>query len=695
MLSSISLEISIMLVNKLKEIIGFCFGISFVLFLIHTFMSGAITYGINKIYSVFVSVLSILICGANVYITTKYFSDTKNRCVLDNELTCLGNQTIIKDIIFYSMISIHSLTAIYLLWRLPHLKIALKTAPFYYYLTRNKYIYLFQFIITILKIVLNSLFLVILAVQVSTGYNENFKVGKTFYVTETRSTYFSWINYIALGFIIFMWIFTTLIIKVVEQFFSSAIFSQWFFNKNKLWIKNLNVHILRQFKFHLGSFIKYALIIFWAHNFSVFLEKIKFYLDSIELAKKRHIILVVLLKPLVYMYERYFKYHNEQLIYDVTIFGRSVYRAGFRSYYLKFRNWSRFGAFYRGFGVHSIIGKLLLFNSIYLFVGIWITYIRSTFYDKIDFSVLSYLLYYPSIFGLYFIILFGEACSTLNTGYELLVYCFVSDEEMYQSEQKFCEEDLLTYMNSVSTANQKVYLKKIIAEQGVTKKLDEKFGQLIAKKVREEELDRFEDSNNQNEFNKSFTNDENKDLTLKINEPSNYLKAQYDENNFTEDDGPDLVIDNQTYGNQNTDGNYRSPSNRNLAFNTDLTNRTNASQDIVITSDERPNPAKFLAAKHLQNTNKQSMESVNEEVNLIEYIKRKKEKIKQQNYEFLKDKKDIEQPNVSPIQNDTGEYLLDPNSIAATMLKQMKKKPVKKEEEKLKVVIKNKYDNKE
>lgn len=663
----------------------------------HTYMSGVVAYGVNKIYAVVISVTSIILCGVNIYITLMLYTDIKKRCTITDEVVCLGSQSLVKDVVFYFMIVAHSLIALYLLIKLPHLKIALKTTPYCSYLTRNKHTYLFQLIITMIKVILNLLFVIAIGVQVSTGYNENFKVGNTFYVPEVRAAFYDWINYIAFAVIIVMWILTNLIIKVIEQFFASAIFSQWYFNKNKLWIKNSNRHILRQLRFHLGSFIKYALVIFWAHKVGIVLEKIKFYLDSIEPAKKRHRIIIVLAKPLVYMYERYFKYHNEQVIFDIAIFGRTVHSASFRSYYLKFRNWSRFNVFYKGFGVHSSIGGLLIFNTIYLFVVIWVTFIRRTFYDNIDFAILSYLLYYPLLFSAYFYFLFSESCSILNTSYELLVFCFVVDEEMYQSDQKFCDAELLAYMDSVSTPSEKVYLRKIVQEQGVTKKLDEKFGKLIAKKVREDDIDKISNADNQDNYENEVIdddyNDNNEDFTIRVKEPENEYKAKYYDSDLSDDDEPQIVTERD-----NTSAKDQVEHDKLSERAYSNTNREEYSlnppkNDLQITNDNKSAESQFLTARNLRTQmNKPSMESVKEEVNLIEYIKRKKEKIRQQNMEYLNDKKTDDNNEYDTERNDNNDYVLDPNSIAATMLKQLKKQPVKKAEEGFKVVIQNKHN---
>ena len=653
-------------------------------------MSGIVSYGINKIYSAVVTIISFVVCALNLYLTIQFYADIKNRCNIENENVCLGSQPLVKGVIFYTIVAIHSIILVYLLWRLPHIKIALKTSPYCYYLTRNKFIYVFQFMITILKILINLLFVVALCVQVSTGYNENFRVGNTFYVPEVRAAFYSWINYVAFFLIIALWILTNLIIKVSEQFFASAIFSQWYFNRNKHWVRNSNKNALKQLRYHLGSFIKYALVVFWAHKVCLPLEKIKFYLDSIELAKNRHKVIIVLVKPLVYMYERYFKYQHGQLIYDIAIFGKSVQKAGFRSYYLKFRNWTRYGTFYRGFGTHSFAGILLLFNAIYLFVLIWIAYIRVSFYETVDFTSLSYLIYYPMLFAMFFSFIFSEACSLLNTSYELLVFCFVADEEMYQNDQKYCDDELLSYVNSLSTPNEKAYMKKIINEKGVTKKLDENFGKLIAKKVKKEELEDAGNYNNENDVGSDVAeNDNNEDMVVRVNEPTIQYKAEYVESDMGEDDEPKIITDRDQMDDKYNDG--EEPTERRYSNIDEEEKSIKSMEEPVVVDNNKAEASKLLEVKGLQPTNrKHSIESINEEGNLIEYIRRKKDKIKRQNMEYLKNQQKIERSNIEDNNLDANEYMLDPNSIAATMLKQLKKKPVKKEEDKHKIVVKSK-----
>ena len=623
-----------MFVNKLKEIILIMLLLSVLLNLAHTFFSGMIQFGLNKIYTLILIIFTIGLSIGNLFLTVNHFNKLEEECEVSDNSVCMGFSFYFNEFCFYFFIISPILLVTYLILKLAVLKVIFKTLPFGNFLPKNKDTY-YAFLFTGgLRILFNTVFVCLLALEISTGFNENISVGSRFYVPEVRATYYNWFNYLGFAFLILLWVICFICLTAFEKFLISSIFSQWYFNRNKLWLKGAFVKGIKASVRHVGSFIHYALVISWCSYFNFAFEKMKFYLDSIEICKNRQKPLVFMFKPFIYLYDHFFKYKHPHVIYDLALFGKSIRMTGFRCYYLKYRNWSRFKPFYKGMGIYSVLTCLFNFNLFYLLLVIWVSIVQAPLLESFSFSSLNYLFYYPFLLSFFFTFNSKESSDVLNKSFELLIYCFVLDEEMFQGKQKYCEEDLKEFIDSLSKETEKTFLKKVINEQGITKNLDERFQKFFAKKIKKDEV---------------------KDRLLNI---------------ITSDD---------------------------------LRNREQGEQEIDIEAKpihkgEEENQFENKKVVKEEGEKENQDESREGEINLIDYIRRRKEKIKKQNQKFLEKKQET---NSKPENdNDEGEnereaYALDPNSIAAALLKNLKKKPVKKVENKFKVVVENKKEDRE
>lgn len=85
------------------------------------------------------------------------------------------------------------------------------------------------------------------------------------------------------------------------------------------------------------------------------------------------------------------------------------------------------------------------------------------------------------IFGVFFGLVFNLGNRIVDYGAECLIFCYVSDEEMFQGSQHYYEENLKGYLNQITKEGEGLSLKKVIAQTGVASEQKSKLNNFFAK----------------------------------------------------------------------------------------------------------------------------------------------------------------------------------------------------------------------
>lgn len=220
------------------------------------------------------------------------------------------------------------------------------------------------------------------------------------------------------------------------------IVSQWYFSRVKLWLKKLHKGSINSILKNFGSFIK--LVVCFGNSLiyiepmlliSFIVNPVAKYIHKIQKGNVCNIILIYLLKPIFWFYEFFLKYKSVLSIISIIIFNDSASFGGYRLFYLKFRNWSRYEYF------ENFTSSMCQFNFIMSFIisTYFFYFLLEIFENTIllnyeQIQDLNYFQIYSPIFGLFISIFFCSPNNYISIALQTFLFCFVTDEEMFQGK---------------------------------------------------------------------------------------------------------------------------------------------------------------------------------------------------------------------------------------------------------------------
>jgi hypothetical protein len=454
----------------------------------------------------------------NILLQSQTYTKLLESCFGYDEDTCLGYSGMFKQVEFYILVIIPGLWLLYSLYKRKDIIKMINLIPYDLYLFRNRYTYMAIFFGTVLKLFVSSLCLLILWMVINTGFNQNVDAGSQFFVPQVRATLYEWFNVCGIILACFLFYFLIVLTKSLEKGVVFSIFAQWYFSRTRLWLERVLRKAISALKPNFYSFVYYT-----ALNKSLFplywiLRKMKVYIDSIDIARPRHVRFIRFVKPFVYFYDIYLKYKAPSSLLNLVLFGENMNLSGYRIYYLKFRNWNRFKYFEDCYGLISNVGFLLNMYSTYAVFAGWTFLKQSSLIEQMAYTEINYLMYYPIVFGVIFGFIFNLGFRLIDYGAECLIFCYVSDEEMFQGSQHYFDEDLKSFINQISKEGDGLNLKKIVAQTGIASENKGKIANFFSKVFKRGKLDDF--SNYQEE-------QKSKDLN---NDDGNFSARNWDSN---------------------------------------------------------------------------------------------------------------------------------------------------------------------
>ena len=141
---------------------------------------------------------------------------------------------------------------------------------------------------------------------------------------------------------------------------------------------------------------------------------------------------IYLLRPLFWVHEFFLKYKDTNALLSISIFDDSARKAGFRVFYLKYRNWSRYEYFNKISTSLSLLNFLGVFSFSWFFFMLLLKIFPSTSVLPLTLDEFSYLSLYPIPFCLSISVLFCSPNSYASSALDTIVFCFVCDQEMFQ-----------------------------------------------------------------------------------------------------------------------------------------------------------------------------------------------------------------------------------------------------------------------
>lgn len=173
-------------------------------------------------------------------------------------------------------------------------------------------------------------------------------------------------------------------------------------------------------------------------------------------------IIIYTLRPFFWVHEKLLKYKSSNAILSITIFDDSARSSGYRLFYLRYRNWSRYEYFDKvstSLFLLNFLGTLGFTWFIFLFfVRIFSSSILLAS-DPKDFNFLSLYSIPLSLITTFF---FCSPNSYASIAIETVIFSFVCDQEMFQGKllclyiiilgnQKFTEASFKKYMDKYTS----------------------------------------------------------------------------------------------------------------------------------------------------------------------------------------------------------------------------------------------------
>ena len=134
------------------------------------------------------------------------------------------------------------------------------------------------------------------------------------------------------------------------------------------------------------------------------------------------------------MHEFFLKYKSPLALLSLSVFDDSAKKAGFRVFYLRFRNWSRYEYFDRVTTSLSLLNWLGTFSFSWFILLLLIRMLSGSALLPVLPHELSFLCLYPIPLAFLSTLVFCSPNSYAPTSLDTVVFCFVCDQEMFQGE---------------------------------------------------------------------------------------------------------------------------------------------------------------------------------------------------------------------------------------------------------------------
>ena len=142
--------------------------------------------------------------------------------------------------------------------------------------------------------------------------------------------------------------------------------------------------------------------------------------------------IIYFFRPIFWIHEFSLKYKSSAALLSIAIFDDSAKKAGYRLFYLRYRNWSRYEFF------DKVSTSLFLLNWLCTFSFSWFLFLlllklfASSSLLAGALHEFSYLALYPIPIAFLTTFIFCSPNSYATVALDTVIFCFVCDQEMFQ-----------------------------------------------------------------------------------------------------------------------------------------------------------------------------------------------------------------------------------------------------------------------
>jgi hypothetical protein len=325
---------------------------------------------------------------------------------------------------------------------------------------RRVFVFIVPFAFNLIQIAVIGITMVLFTLFMTSGYNINVPTGPEFYMPEVRKTLMTWYAYYG-SFLLFflMYLYVSFFISVQRTLVATLI-AQWYFSKTQEWLKGSVINGYKVVCKHIGTLFYHGFIIALIWPFRKFSGYFMHKFNQIKYANGFHLFFIKICTCCIRFHETKWKYTYSQALYQTTLFGDNFTIAGIKLYYLRYRNYGRYKGFETKFGMFSYYSNLLVSFTAAAVVYYFISFYSDTMI-KFDFSKLEFPQLAPIACWVFSAFICRGYNNLIDYSYEVMVFCFMADEEMFQGDQRFAKEKVTEYFNLHGKESEKAYLKNV------------------------------------------------------------------------------------------------------------------------------------------------------------------------------------------------------------------------------------------
>ncbi|EWS74692.1 plasma-membrane choline transporter (macronuclear) [Tetrahymena thermophila SB210] len=243
-----------------------------------------------------------------------------------------------------------------------------------------------------------------------------------------------------------------------QKFCYSFAVQVWYFSRQKSILDRPSTRgIIFCFAKHLGTCVKGACIIIITWPFRSLLRRLKAKLKQVKEDNRDSKWLQCWLftcTPFFHFFEYYSKYQSSTSIMHTALYGLGWSDSAEKTYYLFQRNLSRTERFSELFGYHRLIGSICASCCAFFFIYLFsVDKTQNLLGQSMDYLFLPYAVAGITVFfGFY---LPQNFCMSFDVVIEAMIFSLTADEEMFLGRERFCEDFILDYLNSITKETQK------------------------------------------------------------------------------------------------------------------------------------------------------------------------------------------------------------------------------------------------
>jgi hypothetical protein len=142
--------------------------------------------------------------------------------------------------------------------------------------------------------------------------------------------------------------------------------------------------------------------------------------------------IIYFFRPIFWMHEFFLKYKSSDALLSIAIFDDSAKTAGYRLFYLRYRNWSRYEFFDKVSTSLSLLNWLCAFSFSWFLFLLLLKLFASSHLLSLALHEFSFLALYPIPIALLITFIFCSPNSYATIALDTVIFCFVCDQEMFQ-----------------------------------------------------------------------------------------------------------------------------------------------------------------------------------------------------------------------------------------------------------------------